>query len=173
MLIVGIDPGLTGAIAFLDTETNKIHVEDVPTIVNVVNRKKKQSVDMHSLQRIMAIEPHPVTYIEQVSAMPNQGITSMFNFGQVYGMLQQAVVSNKHVLYRVTPQKWKKLLGVKADKKSARLKASELMPNAVDYWPLAKHDGRAEAALIALYGAQDQGIRVTSPTGENFFVCQE
>ena len=85
--------------------------------------------------------------------MPAQGVTSSFSFGVVFGAIQQAVACNfyKPALL-VTPQRWKGHFGLDSNKDASRARASELLPAHAHLWPLKKHDGRAEAALLALYG---------------------
>jgi crossover junction endodeoxyribonuclease RuvC len=93
-------------------------------------------------------------FVEQVGAMPGQGVSSMFAFGKSFGAVLATLATLKIPTTLVTPQKWKKALGVPAAKDGARARASQLMPQHAHNWPLVKHDGRAESALLAYYGAQ-------------------
>lgn len=159
-MIIGIDPGLKGAIAFF--EDGKIEaIFDMPTFEVERNKKKKSEVDVAML---VAHLNSPVTckataYLEKVGAMPKQGTSSMFSFGTSYGILLGVLGALYIPVVHVTPQKWKKALNVRGGKDASRLRASELMPNAASNWPLVKHDGRAEAALIAYYGRQLEGAK--------------
>ena len=87
--------------------------------------------------------------------MPGQGVTSMFSFGFTYGALLQCIVSNGIVLEHIHPKAWRKVLKVRKGKDGSRMRASELMPEYAELWSLKKHHGRAEAALIAYYGANE------------------
>lgn len=165
-LFIGIDPGLHGAIAVHDDENQDWQVIDMPTHTLTVNGKKRQKLDMHQLREALSVgllESKPIrAFIEDVHFVPikkkdgtfaNVGV-SAFSFGFVAGAIQQAVVDAGMELNLVPPQVWKRRYGLTADKDAARAKASMLLPGHAHLWPLKKHDGRAEAALIALYGAR-------------------
>jgi len=151
--VLGIDPGLGGAMAFLHRK-GRLLVRDVPTLEVVRGKKKKREIDQHGLQEILSKFGRGVTiaYMEVASAMPGQGTTSMFAFGFVYGSLRQAIVSNGIAMTHVAPPVWRKALAVRKGKDASRLRASELMPEYAELWSRAKDHGRAEAALIAYYG---------------------
>lgn len=153
-MIVGIDPGLNGAIALYDSNTLEVH--DMPVIQT--GPKSRRVVDYTKLHMLIyppslyakGIEPH--VFLENVWNLPGEGGSSSFNFGKGIGMLQGAIGTLQLPHTLVTPQKWKKALGVPAVKDGARGRASQLMPKYAENWPLKKHDGRAEAAMIAYYG---------------------
>lgn len=100
--------------------------------------------------------------LEQVHAMPKQGVSSTFRFGQCYGALQMAVVGHGYEVHDVTPQKWKKHFGLSNDKGVSRSVASQRFPQCAELFKRVKDDGRAEAALMALYGAEE--LLKISPT---------
>lgn len=156
---LGIDPGLSGALAFFDPITNEMEVFDMPTHTIKVSKKSKRVINLCELATIVdcRAESTKMAIIEEVGAMPGQGVTSMFSFGFSAGCVQMAVVANYISLRLVRPAIWKKVMGVKADKDGARQTASRLMPRHARHWPLVKHDGRAEAALLAYYLAQTHG----------------
>ena len=146
---IGIDPGLTGAIAVLSNEGKFISVHDMP--IMKLGKSKKNQVDPVALSElIMGIAPTSAI-LEKVGAMPGQGVASMFNFGMGYGVIQ-GVLAALWVDYELsTPQKWKKACGlIGKEKDAARLLAIELFPDA----SLArkKDGGRADALLIAKFG---------------------
>lgn len=148
--IIGIDPGLSGAIAMLsDGKVFKVH--DIPT---VPIKKNKREVNYHELVAILRSWPSKTVWLEHVSAMPGQGVTSMFNFGQTYGAIKAACVAAGHELRFVTPAKWKKHFGLTKEKGVARQKAMQRVPGLADQFKRVKDDGRAEATLIAIYGAE-------------------
>lgn len=157
MLIVGIDPGLSGALAFLDA-AGGLTVTDVPVHVLKVNGRDRRRLDGHSLARCVANLASTVAglhvILENVHAMPKQGVASSFSFGKVFGAIEQCLVDHNVPYTLVEPALWKRVLGVPADKDGARRRASQLMPKHAGLWARAKDDGRAEAALLAYYGSR-------------------
>jgi crossover junction endodeoxyribonuclease RuvC len=89
--------------------------------------------------------------------MPRDGHVGAFSFGRSYGIIETALAAAQIPFRTVRPQVWKKAMGVLADKDQARQMATQLIPSGAEFWPLKKHDGRAEAALIAQYGRQHLG----------------
>lgn len=155
--IIGIDPGLSGAIACYDLEDERLVVRDIPTHELVRNGKKKREVDLYALARIIddfASVQGARFWIEQVGAMPGQGVSSVFAFGKVYGVLLGVAAATFAPIETVPPQVWKRALKVPAAKDGARARASALFPNQSGLWARAKDDGRAEAALITAYGVR-------------------
>ncbi len=153
MIVIGIDPGLNGAIATLDTAF--LAVKGMPVHHITRNKKNKRDIDAVTLagDLLVAVGPGPAhVFIEQVGAMPGQGVSSVFAFGKGYGIVIGIIAALRVPVTFVPPQTWKKALGVPAGKDGARARASQLFPEAAHHWPLAKHDGHAEAALIAEYG---------------------
>lgn len=151
-VIIGIDPGLKGAIAF-NRSNGSVVVLDLPT----VKRNGKDELDFAALahmirDRVDLKRESVEAFIEQVGAMPGNGASSMFRFGETAGGIRGVLACLGIPLTRILPARWKKALAVPAEKNEARRRASELMPAAASLWPLVKHDGRAEAALIAFYG---------------------
>lgn len=155
--ILGIDPGLSGALAFYKPVGNSLSIFDMPTHEITVNGKLKRQLDLHELGRIIDTMAADTTLalVEQVNAMPKQGVTSSFNFGFNAGCAQMAVIAFNIPIRLVTPQKWKKQMGLSSDKDASLREASRVMPKHAGLWPLKKHDGRAEAALLAFYGAKE------------------
>jgi crossover junction endodeoxyribonuclease RuvC len=86
--------------------------------------------------------------------MPGQGVSGVFAFGKAYGIILGVIAGHSIPLTLVPPVRWKRQMGVTKSKDGCRARASQLLPAAAHQWPLRKHDGRAEAALIALYGAR-------------------
>lgn len=164
-VFIGIDPGLNGAIAAIGVTSGtrfgdaispaSLYVADIPTHEITVNGKKRQQLDKHRLREILTgIGTGCRAFVEDVHSMPKQGVASSFKFGFVAGAIQQAVVDAGFELTLVPPQVWKRRFGLTADKDAARARASAVFPGSSHLWPLKKHDGRTEAALIALYGAR-------------------
>lgn len=144
--ILGIDPGASGAIAFyFPCRPKLIAVEDVPTAAG--------EIDCATLaRRIAVMQPH-VAIIEQVGAMPKQGVSSTFKFGTAYGSVRGVVTALNVPMHLISPQRWKKHFRLSADKEEARALALRLWPGSV-HFSRKKDHGRAEAALIARYGAE-------------------
>jgi len=153
--ILGIDVGMNGALSFYDGE--ELIIYDMP----VFERNKTKRVDSYKLCEIINTNSTGKThaYIEQVNAF-GMGASSAYNFGWSCGVIEALIASELIPLTYVTPQKWKKAVECptykgkdkKKNKDAARMRASQLLPQFVHNWPLKKHDGRAESALIALYG---------------------
>jgi crossover junction endodeoxyribonuclease RuvC len=140
--VIGIDPGLHGAIACLDaTDGHLIWVEDMPTLGKVVNAA--ELADLLGGERIITAA------VEAVHAMPRQGVSSSFNFGVSLGIVLGVLGALDVAVTHPTPAAWKKAMGVTADKASSRRRATDLWPAWSGTFARVKDDGRAEAALIA------------------------
>lgn len=150
--IMGIDPGLSGALSFYDGY--ELIVYDMPTHEISVGGKKRNHLDVLGLRQIIIDQRPDHAFIERVHALPGNGTVSSFSYGYGIGIIDAVVMCCGVPFTHVTPQAWKKAMGCPADKDGARQRASQLMPQFAHNWPLKKHDGRAESALIALYGSQ-------------------
>jgi crossover junction endodeoxyribonuclease RuvC len=160
MVVIGIDPGLSGAIAFIERVDGELWLKvfDVPVHLLKRGESKKKELDIQALSEMFrGYKAH--AFIEQVGAMPGQGVSSMFAFGKVYGAIIACVACHCIPYTLVTPVKWKKATGVPvgegSSKDGSRARASQLMPQHASLWARVKDDGRAEAALIAYYGLQE------------------
>ena len=132
MLIIGIDPGISGSICFFE-DGKILDVLEMPTMTD--GKKNKKQVNGAQIyneisSKIMGIERQNLrVIIEQVSAMPGQGVTSMFNFGQSFGILKGICSAMQLPMYFVRPAKWKKYFGlIKSEKDASRTKAIEMFP---------------------------------------------
>ena len=154
MLIYGIDPGYTGAITLYWPATGDIEIHDMPTLTNP---KGKTVLNQRAILDILEPEGDgPRTaFIEHVSAMPNQGVTSVFRFGEQYGQLQMALAATQTPYQLVTPAVWKRHFGLTRDKGVSRGLAMQRFPAYAEKFKRVKDDGRAEATLIALYGKEN------------------
>lgn len=150
MLIIGIDPGFTGAIAGLDTETGKLNVFDMPVFKNP---KGKTILNLYMLYDLLTppADVQCTAMLELVAARPGQGAPATFRFGQGFGSVEMALAAHKLPTHYVTPAKWKKHFGLSKDKGASRGLASQRFPHNATEFSRVKDDGRAEAALIALY----------------------
>lgn len=156
--MLGIDPGVDGAIAVFDADGNLVDMHDMPAMVVSTSGKSKREVDPEGLAKILVPlthydgAGHGVATVEHVHAFPKQGVTSSFNFGKAYGIVLGALAACDVKVHLVSPNKWKPGLDIPTGKDGSLQRATELMPDAAYWWPLKKHDGRAEAALIGYYG---------------------
>ena len=142
--ILGIDPGASGAMALLDGDV-LVRVADMPTIM-VKGRSRILAPGVVDL--IVETKPDKIV-LEDVNAMPGQGVSSMFSFGRGLGVLEGVIAALGYPLIMVRPAKWKRDAGVPADKDAARLMATRLWPDHSAMFARKKDDGRAEAALLA------------------------
>lgn len=147
--IMGVDPGLSGAVAWLfrcPTKYDRVTVEDLPVA--------DKEIDTASLaDRIKQMNPQ-YAVVEHVNAMPGQGVSTTFKFGQATGEVLGAIKACKIPLIRVHPTKWKRHFRLTADKEEARALALRRFPDACKLLARKKDHGRAEAALIALWAAE-------------------
>lgn len=150
--IFGVDPGFSGAIAEL-REDGRLSVYDMPTVPGA---KGKTELNHAAILDLLTagIEDTTVMWLERVGARPNQGVSSMFRFGQQLGALEMAAAAQGLPLRFVTPATWKAHFGLSADKGVARGEAMRRFPAHAAQFSRAKDDGRAEATLIALYGME-------------------
>ncbi|WP_202922329.1 hypothetical protein [Pseudoxanthomonas koreensis] len=150
---IGIDPGLSGAIALL-RNGEYAEVWDMPTMGRGTG--SKQQINSAEVARILRECPPCPAFIELVGAMPGQGVSSMFNFGKAAGAVMGALAALKFPVTEVTPQRWKRAFDlIGKEKDMARTVAQQLMPLA----PLSrkKDCGRADALLIGLCGYRQGG----------------
>ena len=153
MVYLGIDPGLSGALAVLDKDGEIIDIFDMPTLEVISGTSKKQRVNPHGIvSELSLFKDAPIqAIIEQVNAMPGQGVTSMFSFGRSLGILEGVLAGIQIPYTLVTPAVWKRKIQVNACKDGARELAMRTWPSKADLFKRKKDDGRAEAALLALY----------------------
>jgi len=155
MLIIGIDPGISGSICFF--QDGKItDVVEMPTMTE--GKKNKKQVNGSQIfneisSRIKKIDKKDIkVVIEQVSAMPGQGVTSMFNFGQSFGILKGICSAMQLPMYFVRPAKWKKYFNlINSEKDASRTRAIEVFPYFSSQLFRKKDSNKADAILIASF----------------------
>lgn len=157
---VGIDPGATGAIAVLDQHGTLCEIHDMPYDGGTVIAPLLAGIINNLIDPAYSSGSEISVWVEQVGAMPKQGIASTWKFAQGYGTILGVCGALGVRTLHVTPAVWKRVLKVTKDKGTSRLLASELWPHQAAYFARVKDDGRAEAALIARYGLlqQRQGL---------------
>ena len=155
MLIIGIDPGISGSICFFE-DGKILDVFEMPTMTD--GKKNKKQVNGAQIyneisSKIMGIEKQNLrVIIEQVSAMPGQGVTSMFNFGQSFGILKGICSAMQLPMYFVRPAKWKKYFNlINSEKDASRTKAIEIFPYFSSNLAKKKDSNKADAILIASF----------------------
>ena len=149
--VLACDPGKTGAFALIDTSTWTISIADMPQEPGTGG---KVAVSPAGVARLVEAAAPDHTVIEDVSSSPQMGVTSAFNFGRSLGIVEGACAA-RSMLTKVRPQVWKSATRTPRDKNEARRRAMQLLPSCYDLFSRAKDDGRAESALLALYGVLD------------------
>lgn len=151
--IIGIDPGIQGAVAWVSPAGHLIEVADLP-----VQKIKGRSVLMPAvLAAMLAKRPPAHAYLEKVGTRPGEGAVGAFSFGRGVGMIEGVLAALGVPMTPVTPNEWKREQRLTADKGAARARAAQLWPGLAGQFMRVKDDGRAEAALIARHGANSIG----------------
>ncbi len=153
MRIIGIDPGLSGGIAILD-DLKIFDIYDMP----IMSEGKKNKNQLNSAQLVNIIKKNIISngdtflIVEQVSAMPGQGVTSMFNFGQSFGVVKGVCSAMQLSVHYVRPAKWKKYFNLlKTEKEASRSKAIEIFPYISSQLSRKKDSNKADAILLASF----------------------
>jgi Holliday junction resolvasome RuvABC endonuclease subunit len=169
-MIIGIDPGVTGALVLLSHNGRVVEAIDMPvrTFSRSDNRMAKR-LDPEAisvvLRRWCEVFDPKRAIVENVHASPGMGVSSAFSFGHGAGVLEACVTLAGLEPHYVSPSAWKRALGVPADKEASMQRASTLLGTS-EHWPLKKHHGRAEAAMLALYGHRLQLGADSEPDSE-------
>ena len=153
MIIIGIDPGVSGAICIL-TDGKITEIYDMPTMID--GKKNKKQVNGAEITNIinkeLVNEKDINVVIEHVSAMPGQGVTSMFNFGQSFGVLKGICAALKLPVHFIRPVKWKKHFNlINTEKDASRTKVIEVFPYISSKISKKKDANKADAILIARF----------------------
>ena len=154
MLIIGIDPGISGSICFFE-DGKILEVIEMPVMTEgKKNKKQVNGAQIYNefLKRINEKDDQIRVVIEQVSAMPGQGVTSMFNFGQSYGILKGICSAMQLPMFFVRPAKWKKYFNlINSQKDASRTRAIEIFPYFSTQLSKKKDSNKADAILIASF----------------------
>ena len=155
MLIIGIDPGISGSICFFE-DGKVIDIIEMPSMAE--GKKNKKQVNGSQIyneinSRIKKLNKQEIkVVIEQVSAMPGQGVTSMFNFGQSFGVLKGICSAMQLPMYFVRPVKWKKYFNlINSEKDASRTKAIQIFPYISSQLSKKKDSNKADAILLASF----------------------
>jgi len=155
MMIIGIDPGVSGSICFFK-DGKILDVIEMPTMIE--GKKNKKQVNgaqiYNEITKRISINSNPDirVIIEHVTAMPGQGVTSMFNFGQSFGILKGICSAMQLPMYFVRPAKWKKYFNlINSEKDASRTRAIEIFPYFSSQLSKKKDSNKADAILIASF----------------------
>jgi crossover junction endodeoxyribonuclease RuvC len=162
MIFVGIDPGLSGALAFYDPNTPKFDVHDMPTMKR--KNSNREEIDVYQLallfdttykniQCAVIEDVGAMTYTDASGRKRGQGAASSFAFGKAAGTIIGVLGAFYIQIYPVKPSVWKAILGLSSNKDQSRYKAMELFPAAKDQFQRKRDDGKAEASLLAYLGS--------------------
>lgn len=145
---LGIDPGISGAIAILK-DNEPVAVHDMP----IMQQGKGKQVNVNLLATILEAYSNATVVLEKVHAMPGQGVSSVFRFGESFGAIKGVVAALRMPLIEVTPQAWKKKAGlIGKEKDECRTLCIQQFPHLADDLRYKKHCGRADAIMIARHG---------------------
>ena len=153
MIIIGIDPGVSGAISVLENK-KVLDIFEMPTMID--GKKNKKQVNGSQVTNIIKqklnLNKEVIIVVEHVNAMPGQGVTSMFNFGQSFGVIKGIASALSLPIYFVRPAKWKNYFNLKKTNKDAsRTKVIEIYPEISNQLSRKKDSNKADAILIARY----------------------
>ena len=153
MIIFGIDPGVSGAISVLENK-KVIEIYDMPTMID--GKKNKKQVNGSQVTNIIKERldnnKEIIVVVEQVNAMPGQGVTSMFNFGQTFGAIKGICAALSLPIFFVRPAKWKKHFElINSSKDASRTKAIEMYPSISNQLSKKKDVNKSDAILIARF----------------------
>jgi crossover junction endodeoxyribonuclease RuvC len=153
MIIFGVDPGVSGAISVLENK-KIIEVYEMPTMID--GKKNKKQVNGSQVANIIKErlngDNEIIVVVEHVNAMPGQGVTSMFNFGQSFGVIKGICSALSLPIYFVRPSKWKRHFNlIKTNKDASRTKVIEVYPEISSKLYRKKDSNKADAILIARY----------------------
>lgn len=170
-MIIGIDPGITGGMAYYDPALNYLRVDRLPVQWRLVNGKKRHEIDVKEL--FTRLKDCPVTIhtviCEEPHAMPGAGAASQFSFGSTCGAIRAALAclsTIRHIdrILYVDPSAWKTAIKCPSDKHRARALAQQYFPDYARQFDAASSDGMAEAALMAWYAANTADIKQKART---------
>lgn len=158
MIIIGIDPGATGALAFFRPDTKALQVMDMPTLELESGGRTARRVNAAALAGILRpwsqshCKEQVHVVVEQVGAMPKQGVSATFTFGRAAGVIEGVLAGLGLAYTLVPPAVWTRAVGVRGGKDGARARTGQLYPAAADLIQRVGDHGRADAILLAHWG---------------------
>lgn len=152
-MILAIDPGASGALAFYNPEAGTLEIIDTPTVQVKRGAKLKTEISPQMMTAIIRAREPKIAILELVNARPGQGVSSMFQFGRGVGMYEGALAALQVPVTYITPVGWQKAVNARSGKDGNRQRAAELFPAYAHLFARKKDDGRADAALMAWWAA--------------------
>lgn len=152
-MILAIDPGASGALAFFNPEAGTLEIIDTPVVQVKRGTKTKTEISPQMMSAVIRALDPKIAILELVGAMPGQGVSSMFQFGRGVGMYEGALAALQIPVTYITPQGWQKAVNARSGKDGNRQRAAELFPAYAHLFARKKDDGRADAALMAWWAA--------------------
>lgn len=152
-MILAIDPGAKGALAFFDVRACTLEVLDIPTVQVKRGQKLKLEISPQMAAALISARKPMVAVMEKTGAMPGQGVSSMYQFGRSVGMLEGILAALQIPVSYVSPQVWQKDVGSRDGKDGNRARAAELYPAYAELFSRKRDDGRADSALMAWWMA--------------------
>lgn len=156
--VVGIDPGASGALAFIDFKSWTLEVHDMPHFWEEVKGKKRKRVNVEELASLIFQHNLRLVSTEKVHAMPQMDVKSVFSFGRFYGQIEMIAAAAKIERLETDPAVWKRTMQVDSDKDYSRTRCGLLVPAAKTILTRKTDHDRAEAILLAFYGLLKLGI---------------
>lgn len=152
-LILGVDPGITGALAWVDEDGKLVAVEDMPVVTLKSGKRTSNKVSPQLLSDLVwhREKDTKAAVVEQVGAMPKQGVVSTFNFGRSFGLIEGVLAGATLRTYYASPAHWIRAMGINNGKDGSRAMAMREWPEQAKLFARAKDNGRSDAALIALW----------------------
>ena len=152
-MILAIDPGASGALAFFNPEAGTLEIIDTPVVQVKRGTKTKTEISPQMMSAIIRARDPKIAILELANARPGQGVSSMFQFGRGVGMYEGALAALQVPVTYITPQGWQKAVNARSGKDGNRQRAAELFPAYAHLFARKKDDGRADAALMAWWAA--------------------
>lgn len=153
-MMLGIDPGVHGAVAWLSDEGHLIEVQDIPVVEVKVGKTVRRRIQPALLAELLCRKMVTMAFLEEVGPMPRDGAVQGFNLGKSAGLIEGVLAGCGIAYTTVRPQVWKKALGLSSDKEKSRERAIQLWPGAAANFSRKKDADRAESALIGAWGAK-------------------
>jgi crossover junction endodeoxyribonuclease RuvC len=152
-MILAIDPGASGALAFFNPDAGTLEIIDTPVVEVKRGTKVKKEISPQMMSAIIRARDPKIAILELVGAMPGQGVSSMFQFGRGVGMYEGALAALQIPVTYISPVGWQKAVNARSGKDGNRQRAAEIYPAYAHLFSRKKDDGRADAALMAWWAA--------------------
>lgn len=155
--IIGIDPGFGGGICALRTDLSILALEKMPVRRRLVSRRTVTTLDLTAICKLLSLCGMRDVIVEKVHASPQMGVSSAFNFGRGFGALEGVLVAKGFKIHYAEPSVWKPKMGLSSDKAQSLTRFKET------FGTEERHDGKAEAALLAWYGVKNINLEEEDP----------